>query len=73
VFATPPVIETTIFARLPDSLRTRANPCQPRDSFLEGLSNSDAWRRIPLTLPLSPQAERGNVAELPCKSAAHYL
>jgi hypothetical protein len=63
VFAAPPVIETTIFARLPDALRARANPRQqsgvPRDSFLEGLSNSGARRRIPLTLFLAPQAGRG--------------
>jgi gluconolactonase len=42
VFAAPPVIETEIFARLPDALRAKENVRQqsglPRDSFLEGPS-----------------------------------
>jgi gluconolactonase len=42
VFAAPPAIKTTVFARLPDALRARENPRQQsgvtRDSFLEGPS-----------------------------------
>lgn len=42
MYAAPPVIETEIFARVPDELRAKENPRLqsgvPRDSFLEGPS-----------------------------------
>ena len=42
MYAAPPVIDTEIFARVPDELRVKENPRQqsgvPRDSFLEGPS-----------------------------------
>ena len=73
MFAAPPVIETTIFARLPDSLRSRANPRQqsgvPRDSFLEGPSFDRAGNLYVVNIPygqvlrVSPQGEFAVVAE----------
>jgi gluconolactonase len=42
LFAAPPIIETQIFARVPDELRTHQNPRHqsgvPRDCFIEGPS-----------------------------------
>lgn len=42
MFAAPPVIQTEVFARVPDKLRTKTNMRLqsgiPRDSFLEGPS-----------------------------------
>src|SRR5580700_11111629 len=42
VFAAPPVIETHVFARVPDELRAHQNPRHqsgvPRDCFIEGPS-----------------------------------
>jgi gluconolactonase len=62
VFAAPPVIKTEVFARLPDSLRARANPRQqsgvPRDSFLEGPSFDRAGSGAPgfrLSVALRPE------------------
>jgi len=73
VFPAPPVIETTIFARLPDSLRARSNPRQqsgvPRDSFLEGPSFDRAGNLYVVNIPygqvlrVSPQGEFAVVAE----------
>jgi gluconolactonase len=73
VFAAPPVIETTIFARLPDSMRARSNPRQqsgvPRDSFLEGPSFDRAGNLYVVNIPygqvlrVSPQGEFAVVAE----------
>ena len=73
MFPAPPVIETTIFARLPDSLRARSNPRQqsgvPRDSFLEGPSFDRAGNLYVVNIPygqvlrVSPQGEFAVVAE----------
>ena len=73
MFAAPPVIETTIFARLPDALRARANPRQqsgvPRDSFLEGPSFDRAGNLYVVNIPygqvlrVSSQGEFTVVAE----------
>jgi len=69
VFAAPPVIETTIFARLPDSLRARANPRQqsgvPRDSFLEGPSFDRAGNLYVVNIPYG-QVLRGIAAGRVC-------
>ncbi len=55
MFAAPPVIKTEVFARLPDSLRARANPRQqsgvPRDSFLEGPSFDRAGNLWVVNIP----------------------
>jgi gluconolactonase len=73
VFAAPSVIETTIFARLPGSLRARSSPRQqsgvPRDSFLEGPSFDRAGNLYVVNIPygqvlrVSPQGEFAVVAE----------
>jgi len=55
VFAAPPAIKTTVFARLPDALRARENPRQQsgvaRDSFLEGSSFDRAGNLYVVNIP----------------------
>ena len=55
MFAAPPAIKTTVFARLPDTLRARENPRQqsgvPRDSFLEGPSFDRAGNLYVVNIP----------------------
>jgi gluconolactonase len=73
VFAAPPVIQTEIFARLPDALRVKSNPRKqsgiPRDSFLEGPSFDRAGNLYVVNIPygqifkVSPQGEFALVAE----------
>ncbi|HYU11919.1 MAG TPA: SMP-30/gluconolactonase/LRE family protein, partial [Stellaceae bacterium] len=55
MFAAPPAIKTTVFARLPDALRARENPRQQsgvaRDSFLEGSSFDRAGNLYVVNIP----------------------
>ena len=55
MFAAPPAIMTTVFARLPDALRARENPRQQsgviRDSFLEGPSFDRASNLYVVNIP----------------------
>ena len=72
VFAAPPIITTEIFARVPDTLRARANPRDqsgvPRDCFLEGPSFDRDGNLYLVNIPygqvfrVSPQGEFALVA-----------
>ena len=73
MFAAPPVIQTEVFARVPDKLRTKTNMRLqsgiPRDSFLEGPSFDRAGNLYVVNIPygqifkVSPQGEFALVAE----------
>jgi gluconolactonase len=73
LFAAPPVIQTEIFARVPDALRVKTNPRLqsgiPRDSFLEGPSFDRAGNLYVVNIPygqifkVSPQGDFSVVAE----------
>ncbi len=55
MFAAPPVIQTEVFARVPDALRVKTNPRLqsgiPRDSFLEGPSFDRAGNLYVVNIP----------------------
>jgi gluconolactonase len=73
VYAAPPVIDSEIFARVPDRLRARDNPRRQsgvaRDCFLEGPSFDRAGNLYVTNIPygqifrVSPQGEFALVAE----------
>jgi gluconolactonase len=73
MYAAPPVIQTEIFARVPDTLRVKANPRLqsgiPRDCFLEGPSFDRAGNLYVVNIPygqvfrVSPQGDFAMVAE----------
>lgn len=73
MYAAPPVIQTEVFARVPDKLRVKTNPRLqsgiPRDSFLEGPSFDRAGNLYVVNIPygqifrISPQGDFTVVAE----------
>ncbi|MBV8169110.1 MAG: SMP-30/gluconolactonase/LRE family protein, partial [Alphaproteobacteria bacterium] len=73
MFATPPVIQAEVFARVPDQLRVKTNPRRqsrvPRDCFLEGPSFDRAGNLYVVNIPygqvfrISPQGDFVVIAE----------